>query len=111
MTVDTTFLNRERQFRREFPDIACKIGKYEAEIGIHKYQYRDFKQEINIFVIKPDEKDPIGYYMERHNNFDDSKESRSAGDEDLTYSEFSITTANSSVVSSGMATSKFKTFK
>lgn len=37
MVVDTTFLNKERQFRREFPDIACKIDAYEAEIGIHKY--------------------------------------------------------------------------
>ena len=28
MTVDTSFLTRERQFRREYPDIACKIGRY-----------------------------------------------------------------------------------
>lgn len=28
MNVDTTFLNKERQFRREYPDIACKIGQY-----------------------------------------------------------------------------------
>jgi hypothetical protein len=32
-------------------------------------------------------------------------------EEELTYSMFSITTANSSVISSSMATSKFKTFK
>lgn len=37
MIVDTTFMNRERQFRREYPDIACKIGTYDAEVGIHKY--------------------------------------------------------------------------
>jgi len=43
-------------------------------------------------------------------NFNDSLKSKSVEDE-LTYSEFSITTANSSVVSSQMATSKFKTFK
>lgn len=59
MTVDTTFLNKERQFRREYPDIACKIGVYQAEVGVHKYSYRDYKSEISIFVIKPDEKDAI----------------------------------------------------
>ena len=35
MTVDTSFLTRERQFRREYPDIACKIGKYQADVGVH----------------------------------------------------------------------------
>lgn len=59
MEVDTSFLNKERQFRREFPDIACKLGVYYSEIGIHKYHYREMRAEICIFVIKLDEKDPI----------------------------------------------------
>ena len=43
---------------------------------------------------------------------DDLNSLKSKSDEnELTYSEFSITTANSSVISSGVATSKFKTFK
>lgn len=41
----------------------------------------------------------------------ESNFSRSAEEDELTYSEFSVTTANSSVLSSHMATSKFKTFK
>eukprot|EP00347_Sterkiella_histriomuscorum_P015972 403354991 len=108
MTIDSTFLNKERQFRREYPDIACKIGQYQADVGVHKYSYRELRSEINIFVIKLDEKDPI--QMGRlGQNFADSIKSKSQ--EDLTYSEFSITTANSSVASSQVATSKFKTFK
>jgi hypothetical protein len=60
-------------------------------------------------VIKIDEKEAI---QMGNNGFDlnDSLKSKSVEDE-LTYSEFSITTANSSVVSSQVATSKFKTFK
>ena len=61
MNVDTSFLNKERQFRREYPDIACKIGNYEAEVGVHKFQYRDYKTEINIFVIKLQEKDDFKF--------------------------------------------------
>jgi hypothetical protein len=37
MTVDTTVLNKERQYRREYPELATKIGKYQAEVGIHKF--------------------------------------------------------------------------
>lgn len=70
MTVDTTFLKRERQYKREFPEIACKIGLYEAEVGIHKFTYRDIKTEINLFVIQLKEDTMIKY--NRHLNMDDS---------------------------------------
>ena len=46
----------------------------------------------------------------RNNRYLESQMSRT-NDDELTYSEFSITTANSSVISSHMATTKFKTFK
>ena len=45
----------------------------------------------------------------RRKNDDNTSEEKSV--DELTYSIFSITTANSSVSSSSMATSKFKTFK
>lgn len=67
------------------------------------------RAEINIFVIKIDEQDPI-QVQRAGSNYNDSLKSKSVEDE-LTYSEFSITTANSSVASSQVATSKFKTFK
>ncbi len=108
MQVTTTFLKKERQFRREFPEIACKINDYQAELGIHKFEYRDLKSQINIFVIKLAEKDDYDYGQNNGNdNYGDSK----SEDEELTYSEFFNTTANSSVISSQMATTKFKTFK
>ena len=97
MQVDTTFLNKERQFRREYPDISCKIGVYQAEVGVHKFQYREFRTEVNIFVIKLQEKENFKY--SRMEDFQDSMKSKSV-EEELTYSEFSITTANSSVISS-----------
>ncbi len=59
MTVDTSFLNKERQYRRDFPDISCKIGKYQADVGVHKFSYRDLRAEISIFVIKIDDRDPL----------------------------------------------------
>jgi hypothetical protein len=37
MSISTNFLKKERQFRREYPEIACKIGDYQAEVGIHKF--------------------------------------------------------------------------
>ncbi len=37
MLVTTKFLKKERQYRRDFPEIACKIGDYQAEVGIHKF--------------------------------------------------------------------------
>jgi hypothetical protein len=37
MDVSTKFLKKERQFRREYPEIACKIEEYKAEVGIHKF--------------------------------------------------------------------------
>lgn len=55
MTVDTSILNKERQYKREYSEFAQKIGKYQAEVGIHKYSYRDFKLDINIFVLKIDD--------------------------------------------------------
>ncbi len=59
MEVDTTFLNKERQFRREYPDIACKIGSYSADVGVHKFSYRDLRTEISLYVIKIDEKSGV----------------------------------------------------
>lgn len=56
MAISTNFLKNERQFRREYPDIASKMGEYYAEIGIHKYSYRELKSEINIYVIKLEER-------------------------------------------------------
>lgn len=106
LQVETTFLNKERQFRREYPDIACKIGVYQADVGVHKFSYRDLRTEISLYVIKIDENTGV---EEHYNNPLDDK-SRSEVEE-LTYSEFSITTANSSIASSQVATSKFKTFK
>jgi len=56
------------------------------------------RSEINIFIIKTDEKD--GVDMGRLGlGYNDSLKSKSF-EEELTYSEFSVTTANSSVVSS-----------
>jgi hypothetical protein len=66
-------------------------------LGIHKFIYRDLKQEINIFVLKLADKDDYDY---NQNNAFYSDGSKSGGDDDLTYSEFSVTTANSSVISS-----------
>lgn len=37
MPISSNFLKNERQFRREYPEIASKMGEYQAEIGIHKY--------------------------------------------------------------------------
>jgi hypothetical protein len=61
-----------------------------------------------VFVFKIYDKDPLA--MHRSNVNDNSSKSKAEEDE-LTYSMFSITTANSSVASSQIATSKFKTFK
>lgn len=57
MTVSTKFLKKERQFRREYPELASKLGEYKSEIGIHKFLYRDLGAEINIYVIRIAEKD------------------------------------------------------
>jgi hypothetical protein len=50
------------------------------------------------------------YVDTKHGKGDENTSEEKSIDE-LTYSIFSITTANSSVSSSSMATSKFKTFK
>ena len=60
-------------------------------------------------MIKLLEKDD--FIFRGRNPNEDTISSKSELEEDLTYSEFSITTANSSVISSQLATSKFKTFK
>ena len=64
---------------------------------MHKFSYRDLRAEISIFVIKIEDKDNMQGRLGA--NFNDSLKSQSI-EEDLTYSEFSITTANSSVESS-----------
>ena len=65
------------------------------------------QDEINLYVLKLLEKDDYVYSK----NGDASSRSKTGSDDELTYSEFSVTTANSSVISSQLATSKFKTFK
>lgn len=67
--------------------------------------------EINIYVVKIAEKEDFVGGGRGRNYERESERSKSEGEDELTYSEFSITTANSSVISGGMATSKFKTFK
>ena len=66
--------------------------------------------EINIYVFRVYEKDPLAMHRGAHNMVVNEETSNKA-DDTLTYSVFSITTANSSVASSQVATSKFKTFK
>ena len=71
MTISTKFLKRERQFRREYPEFACKLGEYKSEVGIHKFLYRDLGTEINIYVVKINEKeDFLGGNRGRNNDFD-----------------------------------------
>jgi hypothetical protein len=108
MPISSNFLKNERQFRREYPEIASKMGEYQAVIGIHKYQYRDLKSEIHIYVIKLEER-THNYGNKRKE--DESLLSKSVDDDEFTYSVFSASTANSSVITGHMATSKFKSFK